>query len=976
MEGRLPGGVQSRVELRRASRTVAGLPMRALLPLAVFLIAASVSPAARAPELTGPRSGRWAHETPKSLAPDPQVVWGRLDNGFRYALLPHAGVPRRVAVQLIVLSGSLDEQPDELGIAHYTEHMAFGGSKNFLPGQIVLLFQRLGVEYGSDVNAITTFDYTAYRLDFRENNPALLRDGLRLFRDFGDGLTFEPAMIERERRVVLAELRNRNTLSGQQQQASMPVVFRGLQFPQRSPGGSEALIGAFPREKFLQFYQRQYRPDLMVLVAVGDIDVAALTTQVRELFGTLVRPAVPIPPRLEGKLDARSLRAGIFRISGVGSASTEASSVSVLPVKPDTREAQVERQRREFVMEVFAERMRRDGSGQGGQAGYEELLGNGVASASLAVPAVAWSEGVLSLDQMVRLTLERGLDPGDVETFRRRQLKLASHMVDQLPTLDPGALCEALTESITTHTVFPGFAQSHAWMREWLERFSAGEAQKVFRSLWTPEAMAFHVSGGVDLNLTPEKVLQAVQKARRSGVSQVMPRPRRDTPFTLPTFATPTTVVETRELPQLGAKLMRFGNQVRLNFAVGRQEPGIVHAVVRVGSGLLEMPGNKPALKEFGLNTLLASGAVHFRPEQLNALTEERLLQFGFDISDRDAFTFRAVMATEQLEVFLGIVADILHAPQFNSFVHQDQRLQAAMGRASGSTGMGEGMRGLTDHLFKGDPRFTWGSPLDYLAMSVIDVRRWMEPSLARGYVEVTLAGDVSEEIAVSTMARTLGSLRPRAEKKTTAVPPKPVRVTAEAGFTRIEFVGEQNVGLVVGTWPVTTALHVRDQAALELLAKILEIRVRGEVREKLGLAYSPSAEFQAYDGFPNFAVMRAQIDCAPNDTTRVAPLITAIGADVAAKGVGEGEFIGARGILKSQLKQAFRENGFLVNVLMRAQERPEEIEEIVALHGGLMDTITIEEVNQWAARVLVAKNCRSAAVVPKAFVGVFEAGK
>jgi zinc protease len=421
---------------------------------------------------------------------------------------------------------------------------------------------------------------------------------------------------------------------------------------------------------------------------------------------------------------------------------------------------------------------------------------------------------------------------------------------------------------------------------------------------------------------------------------------------------------------------MRYGNNVRLNFVPSRQEPGLVHAVVRVGSGLLEMPGNKPALKEFGLNTLLASGAVHFRPEQLNALIEDRFLQFAFDVSDRDAFTFRGVMAVEQLEVFLGLVADILHSPQFNSYVHSDQRLQAAMGRASGSTGMGEGMRGLTDHLFKGDPRFTWGSPLDYVSMSVVDVRKWMEPSLARGYVEATIAGDVAEEVVVGTMTRTLGALRPRAEKKTTAVPPKPVRVTADPGFKRIEFVGEQNVGLVVGTWPVTEPLHVRDQAALELLAKILEIRVRGEVREKLGLAYSPSAEFQAYDGFVDFSLLRAQIDCAPNDTTRVAPLITAIGAEVAAKGVDEGEFIGARGILKSQLKQAFRENSFLVNVLMRAQERPEETDEIVALHGGLMDTIKIEEVNKWAAKVLVATNCRTAAVVPKAFVGVFETGK
>jgi zinc protease len=648
--------------------------MRALFLIALGFVAVGSAFGARAPEVTGPRSGKWAHETPKAIAPDAAVVWGRLDNGFRYALLPHTGVPGRVALQLVVLAGSLDERPDELGIAHYTEHLAFGGSKNFKAEEMVSLFQRLGVEYGSDVNAITTFDYTAYRLDFRDNSAELLREGLRLFRDFGDGVTFDPAIIERERRVVLAELRNRNTLSGQQQQASLPVVFRGLQFPQRSPGGSEALIAKFTREQFLAFYKRNYRPDLMVLVGAGDFDPAALAAQVRELFGDMVRPAEPVPAREEGRLEARGLRAGVFRINGVGSASAEAASVIPPPAKlvPDSREAQTERQRRQFVMDVFAERLRADAIGMGAEATYDELLGHGVAMASMGVPAREWSKGIVSLDELVRLTLERGLDRVDVEAMKRRQLKMASHMLDQLPTLDPGMLCEALTDSITMHTVFPGFAARFTWMREWLEGFSAAEAQKVFRGLWPLNSMAFHVSGGVDLELNEEKVLKEVQKSRRNGITHVMPRQKGETPFRLPRFATPTAVTESKTIAELGAKLMRFGNNVRLNFVPSRQEPGLVHAVVRVGSGLLEMPGNKPALKEFGLNTLLASGAVHFRPEQMNALIEERLLEFGFDVSDRDAFSFRGLMAAEEIDTFLGLVADFLHAPKFNSYVHSD----------------------------------------------------------------------------------------------------------------------------------------------------------------------------------------------------------------------------------------------------------------------------------------------------------------
>ena len=152
-------------------------------------------------------------------------------------------------------------------------------------------------------------------------------------------------------------------------------------------------------------------------------------------------------------------------------------------------------------------------------------------------------------------------------------------------------------------------------------------------------------------------------------------------------------------------------------------------------------------------------------------------------------------------------------------------------------------------------------------------------------------------------------------------------------------------------------------------------LRRRTEVREKLGLAYAPSANFQAFDGFANFALLQTQIDCAPNDTARIGPIVEKIGDQLAKEGVREGEFIGARGILKSQLRQAFRDNGFLLASLMRAQERPEELEEISALQAGMMDLVTREEVYKWAALVLPAANCRAAAIVPKAFVGLFEGG-
>jgi zinc protease len=248
-----------------------------------------------------------------------------------------------------------------------------------------------------------------------------------------------------------------------------------------------------------------------------------------------------------------------------------------------------------------------------------------------------------------------------------------------------------------------------------------------------------------------------------------------------------------------------------------------------------------------------------------------------------------------------------------------------------------------------------------------------MEGPLTRGYVEATIVGDLAEADLERLVGRTLGALGPRAASKTTAAPLKPAVITARPGFARIEFTGEQNTGLVIGTWPTGEMRQVRDQVALEVLAKLLEIRVRTEVRERLGLAYSPSAELAPYDGFPGLALLQTMIDCAPTDTEQVGRLVESIGAELATNGIDEGEFIGARGILKSQLQRAFRDNGFLVNLLVRAQERPEEAQDIVALSQDLIDSVTPEEVNRWARAILGRDNCRVAAIVPKAFIGTFE---
>lgn len=945
-------------------------PLRRLLPL--FCLLAGLLPL-RSAAAGDPRAGRWAHEG-TAHKPDPRVTWGRLDNGLRYALLPHQGVPGHVNMQLIVLSGSMDERDDELGIAHFTEHMAFHGSEDMDALQMLSFFRRLGAEYGSDVNAFTTFDNTTYSLDFRENDPRFLADGLRFFRGVAGSIKFESAVIDRERRVIFAEKRNRAGLADLQQEATMPVLFRGINFAHHSPIGTDETLRRLRREQFLEFYQRCYRPDLMIVVAAGDFDAGALETVVREKFSSLAKPAVPVPARPAGRPDIRTLRAGLFRVSGIGSAETMAASVVPAANRPGPREEWLHTWRNSLAMEIFSQRLSHLVPGAGDpQATYESMMGYESAIASVRVPGEAWSQGLLGVDLAVRDTLKRGFTAAEVGEFRKRYLEYTRHQIQLLPVMEPLDLCTALSDSITAHTVFVGPAAELDWTTEWLASLKTDELNRAFRSMWNLDAMAFYVGGDVGIDLTTDELVKTVQKHRRGELSYLLPPPPKDEPFVLRKPGPAATVAETRAVPELGVELLRLSNNVRLNFIPTKHEPGIVQAIVRIGDGLLTMPGKRPALKEFGLNTLIGSGTIYYQTDQLAQIIDRKLLNFSFDLADNDAFAFRGLMATNNLETFLGIVTEVIRAPKFNPYAHQEQRMMAAMGRMGSTMGFPEGMRQMMDHLFQGDARFMSGTPKDYASLGVADVRSWMEPALTAGYVEITVVGDVSREAMLSALTRTLGTLGPRAATKERALAPLPVKVTAPAGFKRFEFVGELNLGMVRGNWPVTGRIDPRANAALQVLSKLLEFRIRTQVRDQLGFSYGPSTEFDPYGGFENFGLMQATVDCTPADVLRVAQVVQDTAAEFAATGADAEEFEGGRGIVRSQLRRGFKNNGFLLGLFKRAQETPGRIDEIRSLHNGLVEELTLEEVNAWAAKILPAANARTAMIVPKPFVGVFD---
>ena len=228
-----------------------------------------------------------------TLPIDPDLRIGKLENGFTYIIRKNEMPKERVELKLAVNAGSILEDVDQLGLAHFCEHMAFNGSEHFEKNELVSYLQSLGIRFGAELNAFTSFDETVYRLTIPTDKPELMDSGLLVMRDWATGLTFSDEEIDKERGVIMEEWRLGRGADQRMRDQYFPVLFGGSHYAERLPIGTKDVIENAPYDTLRRFYKDWYRPDLMALIVVGDIDVAEMEARIKEQFSDLNAPEQP-----------------------------------------------------------------------------------------------------------------------------------------------------------------------------------------------------------------------------------------------------------------------------------------------------------------------------------------------------------------------------------------------------------------------------------------------------------------------------------------------------------------------------------------------------------------------------------------------------------------------------------------------------------------------------------------------------------
>ncbi len=227
-----------------------------------------------------------------------QVKVGKLENGLTYYIQKNPKPEKRVELRLAINAGSMQEDDDQLGLAHFTEHMLFNGTKNFAKNNIVKYLQSVGVKFGADLNAYTSFDETVYMLPIPADNPEILEKGFQILEDWAHLATFDNTEIDKERGVVIEEWRTGRGAGQRMRDQYFPKLLKGSRYAERLPIGELEILQKFEYETIKRFYRDWYRPDLMAVVVVGDIDIAEMEQKIKSHFGNLKPVANPRPKKL------------------------------------------------------------------------------------------------------------------------------------------------------------------------------------------------------------------------------------------------------------------------------------------------------------------------------------------------------------------------------------------------------------------------------------------------------------------------------------------------------------------------------------------------------------------------------------------------------------------------------------------------------------------------------------------------------
>lgn len=887
----------------------------------------SVGPVPLQPEYTF-----WPHDV-SDLKPDPAVKYGVLKNGMRYAIMRNVQPAGAVSLKLRFASGSLQENDQQRGMAHFLEHMAFNGSKNVPEGEYVKLLQRKGLAFGAHTNAYTSTNETVYMLELPKNEADLIDTGLMLFREIGDHLTLDPAAIEREKGVVLSEQRTRNTPEYRAYEARWHVWYEGQRQADRMPIGTVDSIKSTTQALVADYYHRNYRPERALLVVVGDIDPAKLEDMIATKFTDWKGEGETTPDPDLGTPKVRSTAYKTFVEPNLP------EDLSVSWFQPADRDADnTESRARDakggMALAVVSRRLGRLARAENPpfvSASIYRSNPRGVSKALMldvnSQPG-KWQAAMNAAEQELRRAIEHGFTEAEIARELKEWRASLEESSTSASTRPSSGLARGIVSGFSSRDVFTHPDVDLAVFERYASALTPAATQAALREMMQAQGPVVFLSSGQPVKGGEAALAEAFESSRKQAVAPAIQQQAKEFPYTR--FGEAGEIAHRQEVADLGVTLMTFKNGVKVNFRHTDFEKDSISVTVRFAGGFLDLPGSKVGMYwalPFGFTE---GGLKKLTTEELEESLAGRILSSDLSMDD-DAFEFGGQTNQRDLLLQMQLLAAYATDPAYrglglerlqNSAESDIKQFASSPGRVIS--------RELSALLRSGDTRWKFPTLAQLRSIRMSDISQIMQPALQKSPIEISIVGDVSEDAVRTAVAATFGAFAPRVNRLVERPGARTVRFPASAMSVKFEHEGLAEQAAAFVAWPGPDFYSNTKRArTISLLREMLKVRLTDEFREAQGATYSPSAGSTYSSAFPGFGYITASAETRPELVDGFYKTLDQVLEEFRSGSFTDDLIDRARTPVIKNLEKSRKTNGYWIGVITDVQTEPRGIEAI-----------------------------------------------
>jgi len=947
--------------------------------LSVALVAAFTLGACggKQPTPTGP-TGPTGPDGPPVVAPPatgddaplplwPEVKSGKLSNGLTYYILKHAKPEKRALLWLAVNAGSVLEDDDQRGLAHFDEHMAFNGTKRFPKNDIIKYLESIGMRFGADVNAYTNFDETVYQLEVPSDDPKYMTKGFDILRDWAGDVAYDPGEVDKERGVVLEEWRLGRGAFQRLFDKQSKVLFKGSRYADRLTIGLPDTLKKAPRDALVRFYKDWYRPDLMAVIAVGDFtDTAAVEREIKTKFGDLKNPDKE-RPRARGEVP----KADGTRISIETDRELPITIVGVYNVMPHRPESSVKDYKRIVAEQVYQsmlnERLgslsrKKDAPFAGAFTGVQGLTREIDAFIRTAQAKTGKAEDTLKQLFLEVLRVEKhGFTQGELERARTNIARFYDQSATEEASSDSRAFTSEITRNFFEGEFMIGRHAERDYTLKFLPEISLADLNQMAKTYGGAENRVIVMAGPDGQPLpTKERVTQIINEVTSSTID-----PWEDKAVSAALMATPPkpgTVTKEAKNDKIGVTEWTLSNGVRVIVKPTDYEMDTLEIAGFSPGGLALASAKDFPNARFADQIAEIGGVGELDIEALQKVLAGKQLRVSTDIDDTSEGV-DAQGSARDMETMLQLVYLKMTAPR-----KDDQAI--AVWKANTAEQLQNRLRvpevqfslQSQDALWKGNVRRKPPQPADIEKVDADKALAFYKDRF----------GDASDFTFVFVGNIDLAKLKPLVEMYLASLPAKgrkekekDLGIKRAGGILKKTFaLGSEPKARVQLSYYGDEAWTRDKDRDMFILGQVMSVRLRETLREDLGGVYGVGAGGSISRSPRQERTFTVSFGCDP---TRVDELIKAVQAEmatVAKSGIAANYLENIQKTFERERELQLRNNGFWTGWLASSYRYGDD-PTIVLDTTGMTKRMTSDNVKAAAKKYLDGKQYFQAVMTP-----------